>query len=67
MVFRNTVPSRWAYPCYFMVHGVSQQLLEDYVRDAVKRLGVSEYRMLYSVRDFLGGREMGRRVEKIAE
>jgi hypothetical protein len=50
-----------------MVHGVSRQILEDYVKDAVKRLGVSEYRMLYSVRDFLGGREMGRRVEKVAE
>jgi len=50
-----------------MVHGVSRQVLEDYVKDAVKRLGVSDYRMLYSVRGFLGGREMGRRVEKVAE
>jgi hypothetical protein len=67
VVLRNTVPGKWEYPCYFMVHGVSRQVLEDYVKDAVKRLGVSEYRMLYSVRDFLGGREMGRRVEKVAE
>jgi DNA-binding Lrp family transcriptional regulator len=67
VVLRNTVPGKWEYPCYFMVHGVSRQILEDYVKDAIKRLGVSEYRMLYSVRDFLGGREMGRRVEKVAE
>jgi DNA-binding Lrp family transcriptional regulator len=67
VVLRNTVPGKWEYPCYFMVHGVSRQVLEDYVKEAVKRLGVSEYRMLYSVRDFLGGREMGRRVEKVAE
>jgi DNA-binding Lrp family transcriptional regulator len=67
VVLRNTVPGKWQYPCYFMVHGVSRQILEDYVKDAVKRLGVSDYRMLYSVRDFLGGREMGRRVEKVAE
>jgi len=67
VVLRNTVPGKWEYPCYFMVHGVSRQILEDYVKDAVKRLGVSDYRMLYSVRDFLGGREMGRRVEKVAE
>jgi len=67
VVLRNTVPGKWEYPCYFMVHGVSRQVLEDYVKEAVKRLGVTEYRMLYSVRDFLGGREMGRRVEKVAE
>jgi DNA-binding Lrp family transcriptional regulator len=67
VVLRNTVPGKWEYPCYFMVHGVSRQILEDYIKDAIKRLGVSEYRMLYSVRDFLGGREMGRRVEKVAE
>jgi DNA-binding Lrp family transcriptional regulator len=67
VVLRNTVPGKWEYPCYFMVHGVSRQILEDYVKDAVKQLGVSDYRMLYSVRDFLGGREMGRRVEKVAE
>jgi len=67
VVLRNTVPGKWEYPCYFMVHGVSRQVLEDYVKDAVKRLGISDYRMLYSVRDFLGGREMGRRVEKVAE
>jgi DNA-binding Lrp family transcriptional regulator len=67
VVLRNTVPGKWEYPCYFMIHGVSRQILEDYVKDAVKRLGVSDYRMLYSVRDFLGGREMGRRVEKVAE
>jgi DNA-binding Lrp family transcriptional regulator len=67
VVLRNTVPDKWEYPCYFMVHGVSRQILEDYIKDAIKRLGVSEYRMLYSVRDFLGGREMGRRVEKVAE
>jgi transcriptional regulator, AsnC family len=67
VVLRNTVPGKWEYPCYFMVHGVSRQILEDYVKDAVRRLGTSDYRMLYSVRDFLGGREMGRRVEKVAE
>ena len=67
VVLRNTVPGKWAYPCYFMVHGTSRQVIEDYVKDAVRQLGVSEYRMLYSVRDFLGGREMGRRVEKVAE
>ncbi|MFP3267783.1 MAG: hypothetical protein RXQ56_10050 [Thermoproteus sp.] len=50
-----------------MVHGVSRQVLADYIEDAVRKLGVSEYRVLYSVRDFLGGREMGRRVEKVAE
>ena len=67
VVLRNMVPGKWEYPCYFMAHGVSRQILEDYVKDAVKRLGASDYRMLYSVRDFLGGREMGRRVEKVAE
>ncbi|MEM1684200.1 MAG: hypothetical protein QW650_06150 [Thermofilum sp.] len=67
VVLRNTVPGRWEYPCYFMVHGVSRQVIEDYVRNALKGLGVSEYKLLYSVKDFLGGMEMGKRVEKVAE
>jgi len=67
VVLRNTVPGRWEYPCYFMVHGVSRDVIESYVKDAMKKLGVEDYRLLYSVRDFLGGREMARRVEKVAE
>lgn len=67
VVLRNTVPGKWEYPCYFMVHGVSRQVLEDYIRDAVRKLGVSDYRVLYSVRGFLSGREMGRRVEQVAD
>lgn len=67
VVLRNTVPGKWEYPCYFMVHGVSRQVIEDYVGEALRKLGVREYKLLYSVRDFLGGREMARRVEKVAE
>ncbi|MCC6021459.1 MAG: Lrp/AsnC family transcriptional regulator [Thermoproteaceae archaeon] len=67
VVLRSTVPGKWEYPCYFMVHGVSRDVVEDYLRDAVKRLGVREYVMLYSVKDFLGGQEMGRRVELASE
>ncbi|MEM1597073.1 MAG: Lrp/AsnC family transcriptional regulator [Pyrobaculum sp.] len=67
VVLRNTVPGKWPYPCYFMVHGTRRDVIEEYVKDALKKLGSPEYQMLYSVRDFLGGREMGRRVERVAE
>lgn len=67
VVLRNTVPGKWEYPCYFMVHGASRQVIERHVEEALAKIGVKEYRMLYSVRDFLGGREMAKRIEKIAE
>lgn len=63
VVLRNTVPNKWEYPCYFMVHGTSRSVIQRHI-DGV---GLDEYRVLYSVRDFLGGREMARRVEKIAD
>ncbi|MEM0370457.1 MAG: Lrp/AsnC family transcriptional regulator [Pyrobaculum sp.] len=67
VVLRNTVPGKWEYPCYFMVHGVSRDIIERYVHESLAKIGVSQYRILYSVRDFLGGREMAKRIEKVAE
>ncbi|MFN3803573.1 MAG: Lrp/AsnC family transcriptional regulator [Pyrobaculum sp.] len=67
VVYRNTVAGRWEYPCYFMVHGVRKDVIEENIKEALRELGVREYAVLYSVRDFLGGREMGRRVERVAE
>jgi len=67
VVLRNTVPGKWEYPCYFMVHGTRRDVIESYVQGALRKLGVGKYAVLYSVRDFLGGREMGKRVERVAE
>jgi len=67
VVLRNTVPGKWEYPCYFMVHGTRRDVIESYVQEALRKLGVEKYAVLYSVRDFLGGREMGKRVERVAE
>jgi len=67
VVLRNTVPGKWEYPCYFMVHGTRRDVIESYVKEALRNLGVEKYAVLYSVRDFLGGGEMGKRVERVAE
>lgn len=67
VVYRNTVPGKWEYPCYFMVHGVRRDVIEENIKEALRKLDVRKYTTLYSVKDFLGGREMGRRVERVAE
>lgn len=66
VVRRNIVPGKWNYPCYFMIHGTSRKTIGQYVEDAMRKIGARRYEMLYSVRDFLGGREMARRVESVA-
>ncbi len=63
VVLRNTVPSKWDYPCYFMVHARSRDLIRE--RVAVNLKG--DYAMLFSIRDLLGSRTMSKRIESVSD
>ncbi|MEZ0249045.1 MAG: Lrp/AsnC family transcriptional regulator [Thermoproteus sp.] len=63
VVLRNTVPGKWEYPCYFMVHARSKDVI-------VKRVSTyfgADYNLLFSVRDLLGGGIMARRIESVSD
>lgn len=60
VVLRNTVPGKWHYPCYFMVHAKT--------KDAISRIKIGgEHKMLFSIRDLLGGRAMTKRIEAVSD
>lgn len=63
VVLRNTVPGKWEYPCYFMVHAVDRKVIAE----SVARSFREGYDMLFSVRDLLGGSDMGKRIESISD
>ncbi len=67
IVKRNVVPGKWGYNCYFMMHGINRNIIMEVAGERLSGLGVGEYRLLFSVRDLLGGREMARRVESVAD
>lgn len=61
VVHRITVPGKWPYNCYFMIHGVSKDIIEETVRERLRSIGVEEFRLLYSIRNLLT--DMGTRME----
>ena len=60
---RNTVPGKWEYPCYFMVHAKSR----DVITKRISKYFGDGYDMLFSVRDLLGGKIMARRIESVSD
>ncbi|ADY00725.1 putative transcriptional regulator, AsnC family [Vulcanisaeta moutnovskia 768-28] len=61
VVLREVTLGSWPYNCYFMIHGINRNVLEDAIGDIMRRLGVNEYETLYSTRNLLP--EMPRRLE----
>ncbi|WP_238375191.1 Lrp/AsnC family transcriptional regulator [Vulcanisaeta thermophila] len=61
VVHRETVPGKWPYDCYFMIHGVSKEVIESTVSARLGGLGVRDYRLLYSIENLLP--TMARRLE----
>jgi DNA-binding Lrp family transcriptional regulator len=61
VVNRITVPGKWPYNCYFMIHGVDRKIIEETVRERLLGIGVGEFRLLYSLRNLLT--DMATRVE----
>ena len=63
VVLRNTVPGKWDYPCYFMVHARSREL----IKTRISRYFERDYDMLFSLRDLLGGKTMSKRIESVSD
>ncbi|MGC8972966.1 MAG: Lrp/AsnC family transcriptional regulator [Thermoproteus sp.] len=63
VVLRNTVPGKWEYPCYFMVHARARKTIMERVAGRF----ADGYAMLFSVRDLLGGRAMAKRIESVSD
>ncbi|WP_243665933.1 hypothetical protein [Vulcanisaeta sp. JCM 16159] len=61
VVLREVTLGSWPYNCYFMIHGVSRDVLENAIGNIMRRLGINEYEVLYSIRNLLP--EMARRLE----
>ena len=61
VVLREVTLGQWPYNGYFMIHGVSKDVLENAIADITRRIGVDEYEILYSTRNLLP--EMPRRLE----
>ncbi len=61
VVLREVTLGSWPYNCYFMIHGINKDVLEDAITNIMKRLGINEYETLYSIRNLLP--EMPRRLE----
>ncbi|MFB6490842.1 MAG: hypothetical protein TU35_006315 [Thermoproteus sp. AZ2] len=62
VVLRNTVPGKWPYPCYFMIHATTQDKIAERLR-ALR----AEHRALFSLRDLLGSKAMGARIEAVSD
>lgn len=61
VVKRITVPGKWDYNCYFMIHATSQDIIRDVVSRRLSGLGIVNYDLLYSIRNLLP--DMARRIE----
>lgn len=49
---RPTYPPEWPYNVFTMVHGRSQEEVEDIVKNMASSTGITEYRPLFSTREF---------------
>nr|KJR71506.1 MAG: heme biosynthesis protein [Vulcanisaeta sp. AZ3] len=61
VVLREITFGEWPYNGYFMIHGVSKDVIGNAVLNIMHELGVSDYEVLYSIRNLLP--EMPRRLE----
>ena len=48
---RKTVNERWNYNIYTVIHGRERQDVQQMVKELSDRIGVTEYKILYSTRD----------------
>ncbi|GAB6946249.1 Lrp/AsnC family transcriptional regulator [Vulcanisaeta sp. JCM 16161] len=61
VVLREVTLGSWPYNCYFMIHGINKDVLENAISGIMRRLGINGYEILYSTRNLLP--EMSRRLE----
>ncbi len=49
---RATVPGKWEYNVYTMVHGYDTDSVEDIAKKLAEAAGIDDYMMLYSVKEY---------------
>ena len=55
VVLRKSIPGKWPYSCYFMVHARRKRLVEEVVEKAERLLGKPRIQVLYSIEDLKPG------------
>jgi DNA-binding Lrp family transcriptional regulator len=48
---RKTIPNIWNYNVFFMIHGLSRSSVEEYVSNLMKKLGINNFEILFSVKE----------------
>lgn len=48
---RKTIPGIWNYNLFFMIHGLSRSSVEEYVSTLMKKLGIENFEILFSIRE----------------
>ncbi len=61
VVLREVTLGEWAYNCYFMIHGITRDVLEEAIGSIMRNLDIGNYEVLYSTRNLLP--EMSKRLE----
>ena len=48
---RKTIPNVWNYNLFFMIHELSKSSVKEYVSNLMKKLGITKFKILFSVRE----------------
>jgi len=50
---RRTVPNKWEYNLYTVIHGFKRKTVREFVKRLSKEVGVVDYLILFSVKEFV--------------
>jgi DNA-binding Lrp family transcriptional regulator len=50
---RRTIPNKWRYNLYTVIHGFERKTVEEFVRKLSNAIGVNDYLILFSVKEFV--------------
>jgi DNA-binding Lrp family transcriptional regulator len=50
---RRTIPNKWRYNLYTVIHGFKRKTVEEFVRKLSDAIEVKDYLILFSVREFV--------------
>jgi DNA-binding Lrp family transcriptional regulator len=50
---RRTVPNKWEYNLYTVIHGFKRKTVKEFVKKLSKEVGVADYLILFSVKEFV--------------
>ena len=50
---RRTVPNKWEYNLYTVIHGFKRKTVKEFVKRLSQEVGVADYLILFSVKEFV--------------